>query len=613
MNKDVIYIEPEDDITDILANIKAMKHKIVALVPPKKAGVLRSAVNFKLIAKTATQQGKTVVLITSDAALLRLASSVKMPTAKTLQSKPHLPELDDAEEFGDNDGDEKEEAVKSGVADVVDDEVSDHDDDAVERVEAKTTAKKAKNSATEDSEGDKSATHAVVAVSRKAAKTDDIDMEIDGKNTDDENDDDSKTKKKAAKKPVKVPNFKKFRVPIIIGVLVILALVGVGYWAFNIAPAAKIVVKVKTTTSNFNETVTLVTDQTKSDPEKGILYAEQKTVTKQATDDFEATGEVDKGTKATGTITVTRAAGDRVGDNNGLTFTVPKGTSIKISGKEFEVSDGGTIYSVKTTCGTESFEPYSCTAEAKSITLNIVAKEVGESYNLNAATSGVELDIKTDKKYTISSSATTGGTTKIVKIVSSDDVDKASLGLSNDIDNEAREELTREFSSEYILISSSFSTESSKVTTSPALNEEVSEGVTPKILKENKYVIYAVDKKEIDTYIQTVVASKLGDDTQIVYSTGVAMTDNEDNKAFFEAFKNENGTLTAKLKSTAKTGPRITEDMVKEVALGEKVGRVQSNLRSYKGVSEAHVYTSYFWVTSVPEDENKVQIEITVE
>ena len=58
MNKDVIYIEPEDDITDILANIKDAKNKIIALVPPKKAGVLRSAVNFKLIAKTAAQATK---------------------------------------------------------------------------------------------------------------------------------------------------------------------------------------------------------------------------------------------------------------------------------------------------------------------------------------------------------------------------------------------------------------------------------------------------------------------------------------------------------------------------------------------------------------------------
>ena len=34
MNKDVIYIEPEDDITDIITKIEGSKEKIVALVPP---------------------------------------------------------------------------------------------------------------------------------------------------------------------------------------------------------------------------------------------------------------------------------------------------------------------------------------------------------------------------------------------------------------------------------------------------------------------------------------------------------------------------------------------------------------------------------------------------
>ena len=37
MNKDVIYIEPEDDITDVILKIENSKEKIVALVPPKKA------------------------------------------------------------------------------------------------------------------------------------------------------------------------------------------------------------------------------------------------------------------------------------------------------------------------------------------------------------------------------------------------------------------------------------------------------------------------------------------------------------------------------------------------------------------------------------------------
>ena len=87
MNKDVIYIEPEDDITDIINQLKSAKQKVVALVPPKKLGVLRSAVNTRLIAKTATEAEKSVVIVTTDPSLMKLSAAAKIPVAKSLQSQ----------------------------------------------------------------------------------------------------------------------------------------------------------------------------------------------------------------------------------------------------------------------------------------------------------------------------------------------------------------------------------------------------------------------------------------------------------------------------------------------------------------------------------------------
>ena len=42
MNKDVIYIDVDDDVTAIIGKIKNTNEKIVALVPPKRSGVLQS-------------------------------------------------------------------------------------------------------------------------------------------------------------------------------------------------------------------------------------------------------------------------------------------------------------------------------------------------------------------------------------------------------------------------------------------------------------------------------------------------------------------------------------------------------------------------------------------
>jgi hypothetical protein len=596
MNKDVIYIEPEDDITDILANIKDAKNKIVALVPPKKAGVLQSAVNFKLIAKTANNHEKTVVLITSDESLLALADKVKMPTAKSLQSKPKLPHSDDSKEFGDDD---------------VDEEISEDEAESEEESEPEPEEKPKKTSA-------KTKKAAEIAAAETAK---DVDIELDAKDVEPEDDDKKNKKDKKAEKKeknTKVPNFKKYRKYIILFLILFVAIFGFGYWATQIAPRAKISVKVKTVGSNFSETVRFVTDETKSDPENGVFFAEEKTTSKKVSSDFEATGEVDKGTKASGTIVVTRTAGDVVSTESDLNFSIPANTTVTISGKQYIVTEGGSANAKESDlkqCGGSVFAPKYCLkSNISSGKIAVVAREVGDSYNIAAATSGITMNINTTKKYSVTSSAMTGGSSKIVKVVSQEDVEKASNDLSGDADKEARGELASQFSSEYILIGSSFAVTSTNTTTSPSLNEEVGEGVTPKIVRETKYVIYAVKKSEVDTYIHTIAETKIkGDDTQMVYSTGVAINEGDDDKAFFESYKNDNGNMTAKLKSTTKTGPRITEDMVKEVSLGEKIGKVQSNLRSYKGVSEAYVETSYFWVMRVPDDDNKVEIEITVE
>src|ERR1044072_9196542 len=93
MNKDVIYIDVEDDITAIIGKVKDAKEKIVALVPPKRIGVLQSAVNLRLLTRAAEQNSKRLVLITSNSALVALAAAARVPVAKTLQSKPELAEI----------------------------------------------------------------------------------------------------------------------------------------------------------------------------------------------------------------------------------------------------------------------------------------------------------------------------------------------------------------------------------------------------------------------------------------------------------------------------------------------------------------------------------------
>ncbi len=598
MNKDVIYIEPEQDITDIIANIKAAKCKIVALVPPKKAGVLRSAVNFKLIAKAARQSEKTVVLITNDEALLRLASGVAMPVARSLSSKPQLPKMDDAEEFGD-------EAAES---DTIESDEQPEDELAEVGPEEKP-AEAAKKAAPAAVTAAAPAAAKAAAVKKVAPKEEVIEGEPEPEAKEPKTKAEAKTAKNVDKmKKAKIPNFAKYRKFIIIGAFVLIALIGFTVWATAIAPAAKITVTVRAAAANFTEKVTFVENEDKADPKKGIFYLEQKSVTKKAEAEFEAKTEVDKGEKAHGTITVIRPAQEVINVNN-KDFAIPKGTIFTVNGKEYEITEGATIV-----LGTED---YSCSGNifgsvcktngAKSSgAMKVVAKEIGEDYNTEARESGVTSSINIPAGYTVKSSAMTGGSSKKVKVVGKDDIEAAVSELGTSGEDEARDELTSQFSSDYILLGSMSASEP-KVTSSPELNQEVGENITPKIVREVKYTIFAVDREAVNTFIRTKLEESItGDQTQQVYDTGI-------DKAFFESFQNAQNDRSAKLKATTKTGPRVTDEIVAEMALGRKIGEVQSRLKSTKGVAEVKIDTSYFWVTSIPDDINKVQIEITVE
>ena len=93
MQKDVIYIDTEDDITAIISKVRASEHKIVALVPPKRIGAIQSAVNLKLVQRAAKNADKKLVIISSNTALMALAGSADIPVAKNLQSKPEVAEV----------------------------------------------------------------------------------------------------------------------------------------------------------------------------------------------------------------------------------------------------------------------------------------------------------------------------------------------------------------------------------------------------------------------------------------------------------------------------------------------------------------------------------------
>lgn len=564
MNKDVVYIEPEDDITDIIARVKGAKQKLVALVPPKKIGVLRSAVNTKLIAKAAKSQEKVVVIVTTDPSLIKLAASAGIPVAKTLQSRPKIPsEIIEAEE---NSGEQ-----------VI--EESDYDDEDA------------------GADADKPATPA--AMPKMSARPQKVDQEI---SSDDIEKDSEKSDKK--KKNSKIPSLEKYRKWIIAGGVAFVALIIFLVWAFAFAPAVSIAVAMRTTSNNFSENVTFVTKNGDADPEKGIFYLEQQKLEKTSSVEFNATGEKNVGEKAKGSVSVSAY----LNTTAGVPLRIVDGATFTHGDYVYTVTEGASVSYTGSDKDCENFNEGNVSTKGclKTAVAKVESTQSGSAYNIGAYDSGwsTNADMSVAKSYSIyNSSAFTGGTDKTVTVVSESDFNSAKDKLTNEGREDGRTELTKKFGDDMVVIDSSLDVSTSDPKSTPAVGEEVKSGEKPKVEATTTFIMYAVDKNALETFIKKKSESSVAADQKIYAIT----------TPFFENFQKDGDKFTAKLKSSTQTGPKVTEEDVLEKSKGKKIGEVQSLLKSINGVSSVKINTSVPWVNSVPNDPNKITIELKVE
>lgn len=322
MNKDVIYIDVEDDITNIVSKIKDSKARIVALVPPKRVGILQSAVNMRLLNRAAENAEKRIVLITSDQALSGLAAAARIPVAKTLQSRPEIAEIPAIDV---DDGDDVIDGSEIPVGELADKAIP-----------------KARNKADD-------AIDAAIAEDEKPSKP-------------------VKPAKSAGKGKPKVPDFNVFRKKLVlIGGGIALFIVFI-VWAIWFAPHATVVITAKTTTSTVDKSVTLKQDG-KVDAANNIVKSLRQEQKKDISVDFTPTGKKKVGEKASGTMHLVRTS------VSSLTLIIPAGTSFSSGDYTFvstepaslsgtSIGPGGVIQSVAT--------------------VKVQATQVGSEYNLSS-------------------------------------------------------------------------------------------------------------------------------------------------------------------------------------------------------------------------------------
>lgn len=459
MQKDVIYIDVEDDITAIIGKVKSSEEKIVALVPPKHVGAIQSAVNLKLVNRAAEQANKKLVIISGNAALTALAGSAGVLVAKNLQSRPEMAEIPALEV---DDGED--------VIDGAELPIGEH-------------AKQA-GGMTEES-----ALKAVEAGGLGLA--DSVKKPVSLQRTE--------------KSKSKIPDFGSFRKKLFIfgglGVLLIAFLV----WAIFFAPTATIIITARTSQSPLNSQITVGPNLT-TDLTAGTIKAETKTLQTDVSIPFTATGKKNIGDKATARVDFSQQS---------LSATdIPAGTKLTAADGLIFVTDSTVSVPASDRVSVGCF-PTACPGTG---TVTVTADELGAKYNsetgnLSGAPSGVSAKFD---------AASAGGTDKNVTVVQQSDVASVSgqVNQSSSSDN-AKKQLVSQFGNDYVVLPDTFTADTSAVKPSPAVGQESTDGKAT-LAGQVTYQLTAVLKSEVSKYLDSYFAQQIdGRHDQRVYDNGL--------------------------------------------------------------------------------------------
>lgn len=458
--KDVIYVDIEDDITSVIEKVKGAKATIVALVPPKRIGVLQSVVNLKLLQRAATSAKKRVVLITNDQALIGVAAGVAIPVAKNLQSRPELPSV--------------------AAAKIDDEEVINGEELPVGEL-AKTADEPLE--LTGFPVADTAASAAPAAATAPFA---------------------AKAAARAPRKGSAVPDFDKFRKKMFIfggaGALLLIFLI----WAIFFAGKATVAITANTNVVNINKVLQL-RPAAKLDAGQGVAAAVVKEIKRSASVDFTATGKKDVGERATGTVRFTNAQDES-------SASIPAGTQVVTSsGLAFLTNEAVTI-------SEPTFGPISqCGADRlceQTASVSVTAAAPGSKYNgANGSVSG-----SFDGATGAFTGPTGGGTDRTVTVVSQDDVEKAKEQLKAQDSNKVKAELKKQFEATIVVINESFAVEPAEPSSTPAVGQEAS---TAKLTAETTYRLIGIARSDLRSIFDTSIKSQLaGEKNQKIYESG---------------------------------------------------------------------------------------------
>ncbi len=393
-------------------------------------------------------------------------------------------------------------------------------------------------------------------------------------------------KKKKAKKAKstknsgrgKVPNYNKFQKWIWIGLSGLGAIIVI--WLLT-AFVQTVTVNVQAVADrrDVNTQFTLVTTGTTSG---NVIVAKTLESTKDLSQSVEATGEKDVGSKASGSVALKNCE-----DSNSR--TLPAGSKISTAGKIFVTNASATLPEGE-------FSGGGTVCNSKSVTVAVTASENGDSYNFSNATFTV-----VGLSSRISGTGTTsGGVSKVVKVVSQADVDSTVKTLLEGSKAEALSSLKDQASDSEKVFDDTLTAAVTTQSSNPPVGTEAS-NVTVNV--KAKYTVLVASEDDLVGVVETALAPELKDGSKVL-DAGL------DQAKYSPKGQTKTG-YSYGLSTVAYIGQPIDTEALKQDVAGKAKKEVADITKQHPNVTGATV-DGWPLVPNMPIPVNNIQVKISV-
>lgn len=562
MKKTTVYIDVDDDIAAIIDKVASAPEKIVALVLPKRAATLQSTVNIKLLKRAADTGQKSIVLVTAEESIVALAGANSLHVSPSLQTKPKIPQA----------------PVELDQSVVEVDAAQSEPVSAVELVDSPLDPR--------------TPIGTLAGLDDNAPESIDLNDEV-GQVTAENTAIDSPVPAILEKKnkKLRVPNFTVFRSKAFLGIFGVIVLGAAMYWALIIAPTAHIVVKTEQSdvptklTFQAKGALTAVNLETSETP------ALLKDNVQKLADTFVPTGQKDVGSRASGSVKFYNCSTlDKLGD---ITRTVPAGTGISSGGKTF-------ITQAAVDVEPSGYSGSNCKSDKPSAFIKVVASESGDTYNLSArdyAVAGFGTMTATD------SVGMSGGVSKVVKIVSQEDVETAKAKLTAKAASDIKGKLAAELASAgYVAVPETFTAEQTDPVPAAAVGAEASGDVA--VTMQISSTMLGIKAADISQLLEKSQTKTIDTAKQRIYDSG-ALT-----ASLSVIERPAKDSVKISVVATGKIGPVFDAVQLKTEIAGKKAGEAKQMIESRPGIKEVSIRLTPFWVSSIPSKQQKTTLTI---